>query len=80
MLRLRLVMLVLVLSVLLSVALLLHQTALVVRTDVAPLPQKPRPHLDPHYTEDEEDEEAEEEDVTEHGESVKKQHDKDPHA
>ena len=38
------------------------------------------PELDPHYAKDEEDKEAEEEDISQHGEGVQQQHHQDPHA
>ena len=38
------------------------------------------PELDPHYAKDEEDKEAEEEDIAQHGQGVQQQHHQDPHA
>ena len=55
---------------LLSVSRLVHQISLEVLTDEASLPEQPCPHLDPHNPKDEEDKEAEEEDIAQHGQGV----------
>lgn len=47
---------------------------------VAAVPQQPRPQLHADDAEDEEDKEAEEEDVTQHGKSVQQQVHEDAHA
>ena len=44
---------------------------LVSLTDIAPLPEKARPQLNTHDTKDEEDEEAEQQHIPQHGQSVK---------
>lgn len=58
----------------------MHQISLEMLTDEASLPEQPGPHLNPHDPEYEEDKEAEEEDITQHGEGVQEQHHQDPHA
>ena len=46
----------------------------------AAVSQKASPQLDAHNAEDEEDKEAEEQDVAQHGKCVQQQHHQDPHA
>ena len=53
---------------------------LVSLTDIAPLPEKARPQLNTHDTKDEEDEEAEQQHIPQHGQSVKQQHHQNSHA
>ena len=48
--------------------------------DVASLSEESRPELDPDDAEDEEHEEAEQEDVAQHGEGVQQEHHQDAHA
>ena len=67
-------------GVLLFISLLVDEVPLVLLTDITSLPQQSRPHLNPHDAKDEENEEAEKEDVTKHGQSVQQEHHKDPHA
>ena len=55
------------------------KSVLITLADEAPLPEKPSPKLDTNYAKDEEDEEAEEEDIAQHGEGVQQEHHQDPH-
>ena len=50
------------------------------RRNVTPLTEKTRPKLDPDDAENEEDEKAQEEHVSQHGEGVQQEHDENPHA
>ena len=63
----------------LSKALPSHEPLLISLTDVASLPQKTRPQLYSDNTEDEEDKEAEEKDISKHGKSIQQQHHQNPH-
>ena len=48
--------------------------------DITPLSEQAGPQLDPDDAKDEEDEEAQEQHIPQHGEGVKEKHNQNPHA
>ena len=64
----------------LVISLPVDETPLICLIDVASLSQQPSPELDPNDAKDEEDEEAEKEDITKHGQRVQQQHHENSHA